>query len=292
MLLLGCLSIAVASPSLRLEEMLVDSKMDEQNLWDFIENVYNNYKIIINGVVIALGLFLCFLGKKSVKFNMFVCGLLAGGIPTFVLATDLLNGSMAEKQAFWISIGSSCVMGIIVGILLVCLFQIGYFVIGAAFGAVVAVYSDVILDSIIRFHSDVVLYVAIGAFALEFGLFAMVWDNIVVILGTSLIGSYIMTFGLGQFLGNWINPFSPHFTKHLMNPPVEWYIYLGIIAAFTIFGVVVQAVTNKAPKEEKTVEAPLLSISDNTPAKFSKGDASTRKTERSLTLREMKDQTM
>lgn len=26
---------------------------------------------------------------------MFVCGLLAGGIPTFVLATDLLNGSMA-----------------------------------------------------------------------------------------------------------------------------------------------------------------------------------------------------
>ena len=83
----------------------------------------------------------------------------------------------SEKQAFWISIGSSCVMGIIVGILLVCLFQIGYFVIGAGFGAVVAVYSDVILDSIIRFHSDVVLYVAIGAFALEFGLFAMVWDK-------------------------------------------------------------------------------------------------------------------
>ena len=79
----------------------------------------------------------------------------------------------SEKQAFWISIGSSCVLGIIV----VCLFQIGYFVIGAAFGAVVAVYSDVILDSIIRFHSDVVLYVAIGAFALEFGLFAMVWDK-------------------------------------------------------------------------------------------------------------------
>lgn len=35
MLLLGCLSIAVASPSLRLEEVFVDSKMDEQNLWDF-----------------------------------------------------------------------------------------------------------------------------------------------------------------------------------------------------------------------------------------------------------------
>ena len=118
---------------------------------------------------------------------MFVCGLLAGGIPTFVIATDLLNGAAestllwslmrSEKQAFWISIGATCVMGIIVGILLVCLFQIGYFVIGAAFGAVVAIYSDVILDSIIRFHSDVVLYVAVGAFALEFGFFALIWDK-------------------------------------------------------------------------------------------------------------------
>lgn len=35
MLLLGCLSLAVASPGLRLEEMLVDSTMGEQNLWDF-----------------------------------------------------------------------------------------------------------------------------------------------------------------------------------------------------------------------------------------------------------------
>lgn len=41
----------------------------------------------------------------------------------------------------------------------------------------VAIYSDVILDSIIRFHSDVVLYVAVGAFALEFGLFALIWDK-------------------------------------------------------------------------------------------------------------------
>ena len=35
MLLLGCLSLVRASPSLRLEEVFVDSKMDEQNLWDF-----------------------------------------------------------------------------------------------------------------------------------------------------------------------------------------------------------------------------------------------------------------
>lgn len=32
-----------------------------------VEKVYSDYKIIVNGVVILIGLFLCFLGKKTVK---------------------------------------------------------------------------------------------------------------------------------------------------------------------------------------------------------------------------------
>ena len=32
-----------------------------------VEMVYNDYKIIVNGVVVIIGLFLCFLGKKTVK---------------------------------------------------------------------------------------------------------------------------------------------------------------------------------------------------------------------------------
>lgn len=82
----------------------------------------------------------------------------------------------SERQAFWISIGASCLMGIIVGILLVCLFQIGHFVIGGVLGAVLAVYTVVILDSILHFHSNIILYVAVGLFGLEFGIFALIWD--------------------------------------------------------------------------------------------------------------------
>ena len=40
-----------------------------------------------------------------------------------------------EEQAFWISIGVSCVMGLIIGILLIFLYKIGYFVIGLGLGA-------------------------------------------------------------------------------------------------------------------------------------------------------------
>ena len=43
-----------------------------------------------------------------------------------------------------------------------------------------AIYTDVILECILRFHSNVVLYVAVGAIGLEFGIFALIWDKYVV----------------------------------------------------------------------------------------------------------------
>ena len=81
-------------------------------------------------------------------------------------------------------------MGLIVGILLTCLYQIGHFVIGAALGSIIAIYTDVILECILRFHSNVVLYVAVGAIGLEFGIFALIWDKYVVSTLTKLFFSY------------------------------------------------------------------------------------------------------
>ena len=276
-------------PSLRSEWKEPFLSSSEDNLWDFIEKVYNDYKIVVNGVIIFIGLFLCFLGLKSVVFNMFLCGFLAGGVPTFVIATELLSNTEKEEQAFWISIGVSCVMGLIIGILLIFLYKIGYFVIGLGLGAIIAIYTDIVLECILRFHSDVVLYVAVGTISLEFGIFAMIWDKILVILGTSVIGSYMITFGLSQFIGNWINPFSPLFPQQLVNPPWEWYLYLSILAGFTIFGVIVQAATNRGPKEPKEspdTTLPLI-INQDTSMKEIKEEKPVAKERQYKTLREL-----
>lgn len=55
-----------------------------------------------------------------------------------------------------------------------------------------------------------------------------------------------------------MNPFSPQFPQKLHNPPYQWYVYLGLIAGFTLFGLIVQAITNRQPKQEKTQDMPLL----------------------------------
>lgn len=103
-------------------------------------------------------------------------------LPSFFLTQKsrklrLVTMFIREEQAFWISIGVSCVMGLIIGILLIFLYKIGYFVIGLGLGAIIAIYTDIVLECILRFHSDVVLYVAVGTISLEFGIFAMIWDK-------------------------------------------------------------------------------------------------------------------
>ena len=61
-----------------------------------------------------------------------------------------------------------------------------------------------------------------------------------------------------------------------------------MIALFTLFGVIVQGVTNKTPKKEESENKVLLLPTDNVPKKTTFGDSTTKKTDRSLTLREMK----
>ena len=109
------------------------------------------------------------------------------------------------------------------------------------------------------------------------------------ILGTSVIGSYMITFGLSQFIGNWINPFSPLFPQQLVNPPWEWYLYLSILAGFTIFGVIVQAATNRGPKEPKEspdTTLPLI-INQDTSMKEIKEEKPVAKERQYKTLREL-----
>lgn len=115
-LLMLFMSLAMARPGLRSEVPQLGAEINGDNLWDFcnrrretlllVENIFYNYRIIVSAVIIFIGLFLCFLGKKSVKvrfacafvnhqFNMFICGFCAGGIPTLIIATDLLKNMEA-----------------------------------------------------------------------------------------------------------------------------------------------------------------------------------------------------
>lgn len=76
---------------------------------------------------------------------------------------------------------------------------------------------------------------------------------------------------------------------------LQWYIYLGIIAGFSIFGIIVQAITNKdktVPKEETDGSLPLLSnsttVETKKPAKSTDVETPKQPEARKKTLRELK----
>lgn len=81
LMILACaLSYDSYASNLRLEMDPLYAPIEGGNLWEFssvshhalflVEMIYNDYKIIVNGVVVIIGLFLCFLGKKTVKVRV------------------------------------------------------------------------------------------------------------------------------------------------------------------------------------------------------------------------------
>lgn len=99
------MSLAMARPGLRSEVPQLGAEINGDNLWDFcnlrrgtlllVENIFYNYRIIVSAVIIFIGLFLCFLGKKSVKVA--IC------LRVYVSSTCLSADSSLEAFPLWSS---------------------------------------------------------------------------------------------------------------------------------------------------------------------------------------------
>jgi hypothetical protein len=83
-------------------------------LWNFIKD----NKIIFSIVLIVLGLFICFLGRKFIKVTLFLAGILitVGVIMAVVIA--LFFDENTSSTPLWIVLGCSTLLGIGVGYLI------------------------------------------------------------------------------------------------------------------------------------------------------------------------------
>ncbi|TYZ60807.1 hypothetical protein PybrP1_004007 [[Pythium] brassicae (nom. inval.)] len=82
------------------------------------------------------GLAVCFFGYRLMRPTMFVCGFLVGGFVCSSVAADVFDGKSYEETAKWVAL---FIGGLLVGWLLVAIYSIGIFIIGAAGGVLLAV---------------------------------------------------------------------------------------------------------------------------------------------------------
>ncbi|RHZ44209.1 hypothetical protein Glove_750g8 [Diversispora epigaea] len=155
--------------------------------------------VILGIILIVTGIVFCFFGRKIWGLTLFLLGFYIGSIFGWIILTnfepdDGYGGSASPTIMLILSL----VFGLIGGLLFVCCASVAIWLLGALAGYALAIFIlSLSSDGII--HSKTGRIIFIVAFAIA-GLFlTFFFEEHVIIIGTSFIGSYAIFIGIDMF---------------------------------------------------------------------------------------------
>jgi hypothetical protein len=155
-------------------------------LWGAIEN--NKWALFT--VFLIVGLFVCFLGRTLFKVILFIAGMLVGFGLVWLISYSTFLKNNDKTWVFWTVIAVSSVLGIIIGILMVKLTKVGAFLIAAwgGYSLGLLLYPTFLYKI---WSGTAAVWVFSISFALVSGILACFLFETVLILSTSLAGSFL-----------------------------------------------------------------------------------------------------
>ena len=222
-----------------------------KSFWVYFER----YKIIFAIVFFAIGLLLVFAGLKMFMVIMFLIGFISVTLLLCVLFMEFVLPSSAPQWGFWVMIGLSTIVGIIVGVICAKFYRVGVFILGMLFGAILGLILFSAFISRIS-QKDWVLGVTIGVLAIACGFVAWYANVIGVMISTSLIGSYMVIRASSWFIGGYPNEWTLASQIELNGWSKYWefYIYMVVMLLLFAVGIVVQYKVYKSAEENKELE--------------------------------------
>ncbi|MCQ2821045.1 MAG: TMEM198/TM7SF3 family protein [archaeon] len=203
-------------------------------------------KVIIGIVIIAMGIFLVGLGAKVFKVVVvLICGLICS-IVCAIMAFSLFMVE-TEKQ-FWMVILIPFAIGLLLGCLLLKSVRSAVFMQGASAGYPIGIaLYDLVLKYIDWEHTDILYWIVIGACCIAFGLLALLFLKVTIIISTSIVGGYMVIKGASFFIGYF--PDETQLVELIKAKEYEQldelltyhvYIYLTVWLILSIFGMCIQ----------------------------------------------------
>ena len=190
---------------------------------------------------IAIGFLQCFWGYRLFRIILFLIGLFFGGY-----FFGMIGYNFSQQLIIAVVIGF--IGGLILGLLLYYIYLIGVFILGAMFGSALAV---LLSNSFGVFQNQIIVIVC----AIIFGILAVLFQKLLIILSTSFCGALYIVNGIGILAGMLIYKSniiinSGHFLQ-IFNPGEEYLDYkwgllklLGFVI-LGVLGVIVQYSTNE-----------------------------------------------
>ncbi len=140
------------------------------------------------GLTLFLGMVECFFGYRMLKIVLGVTGFIVGGL----LCSELVYEVMGRHPV--IALIAGFVGGAIGSLLMIGLFPLGLFILGAVLGLIVG---EAISRSILGSINPIIVLslVMVG------GVAAIVMFEEMIIISTSFVGAYIIVISVGKFIG-------------------------------------------------------------------------------------------
>lgn len=178
-----------------------------------------------------------------IKIVLFLIGFIVGfAIAYFIIIA--LAKDLTESWIPYVALASAAVVGIIAGLITICIYYIGIFLAGASVGFIVTWFILSLIDvPFLRDHIYVPILIAIAA-AIVVGIIALVVQKWLFIVGTAILGSFLVVWGLDYYLelGSMIY-FLLLFAEHRSSMKPCWYSWtiLAIFFILVLAGLIVQA---------------------------------------------------
>jgi len=138
-------------------------------------------------------------GYRLIKVVLFLIGFLAGFTVVYFIIVGVTHGR-SENWLPYVALAAAVVVGILVGLLTICIYYVGIFLAGASIGFLVPWF---ILGAInipfLRTHFYVIIIIC-AVVAVIVGILALILQKWFFIVGTSILGAFIVIWGVDYYI--------------------------------------------------------------------------------------------
>ena len=201
-------------------------------LWSFVDR----YREFLAPALLLAGFFFLFLGGYFAKVSIFI--VIFSTVVFFVTAISyaFIISYKAEDWLGWIILPSAAILGAIVAFFVSTFIKIGVILIGLWTGAIMGL---VLFQSLIHLITTEVwmLWTLMTVCAILCWVISIKIYNLVMILGTSLIGAFLFIRGIGLLAGGYPNEFQLHndiISGDIKNMPWTAYVYMIAMVIWAI----------------------------------------------------------
>ena len=223
-------------------------KFDFNIIWKFM----TDYFYITGSVLIGIGIYFALLGLKSMRITIFVVALLSTTGFIFIITFQFIVPSVQNYLVVWIVLGFSVALGVVIGFVFSYYKKFFYGVFGAVLGFILASFIYILLLRLINIDPNLMYWLTVGIFVVTFSILTIFFHKYLIIIATSIVGSYSFIRGISLFTGGYPSEFLiiDYIKKgewEQLAASVTWafYVFISFFIILSVICIVFQFKTNK-----------------------------------------------